>query len=249
MLPEHLSVSQITTWLGCPRKYRFRYVERRPAERRSVHLAFGIAVHSAIEWWFRERMDGRKPAQEDAQRIFRADWTAQTTDELLDYEGKEPAALRSMGEGLLGLFTSRFETDALPHGVEQRFEVQLRHPFGGYELPLPLVGFLDYTKDGLLGELKTCARKCGPSQWSLQLSAYSYAFQELYGRRPRIQLVELIKTKQPKIEVLDISMAIRDEAWFVEVAAEVYQAIRAGTFPPIPSWMCTRCEYRRACRG
>ena len=47
---------------------------------------------------------------------------------------------------------------------------------------------------------------------------------------------------------MEIVLTPRDEAWFVEVASEVYEAIEKRSFPPNPSWMCLRCEYRRACR-
>lgn len=66
---------------------------------------------------------------------------------------------------------------------------------------------------------------------------------------PRLRVVQLVKTKVPKIEVEELWIGDREEAWFVEVAVEVFDAISLGAFPPNPSWMCPRCEYRGACRG
>ena len=60
-LPPYLSVSQITCYLQCPRKYKFRYIERREPERRAVELAFGSAVHASVAWWATERVAGREP--------------------------------------------------------------------------------------------------------------------------------------------------------------------------------------------
>jgi len=248
-LPPYLSVSQITTWLACPRKYRFRYVDKREPESRSGNLAFGSAVHSAIEWWHNERIAGRVPELANALRIFRADWTAQVTDPLLDLEERTPEELQAVGEALVTLFVERFANDPPPTVAEQRFEVVLRDPATGNLLPVPLVGVLDAVEDGLCWELKTAARKNHISDYSLQLAAYSYAVRETTGVRPRIRVVQLVKTKVPKIEVEETMLSDREEAWFAEVAAEVYDAITRGAFPPNPSWMCPRCEYRGACRG
>lgn len=246
-MPDYLSVSQVTTYLGCPRKYRFRYVDGLEPERKSADLAFGSAVHSAIEWWQSERIAGRAPPDEDVLRVFHADWTAQNALGDLDFDGDDPAEMHALGEAILRLYVEQFAND-VPTDVEQRFEVPLRDPRTGDTLPLPLVGFLDFTGEGLVGEIKTTARKSGAGQWILQLSAYSYAVRELTGVRPRLRVVQLVKTKVPKIEVEDLRLTDRDEAWFVEIAAEVLDAIARGAFFPNPSWMCSRCEHRRACR-
>jgi len=43
-----VSYSQISTYLNCPLRYRFQYVENRPQERISIALPFGSAIHMAI---------------------------------------------------------------------------------------------------------------------------------------------------------------------------------------------------------
>lgn len=247
-MPDYLSVSQITTYLGCPRKYRFRYVDKLEAERRSSDLAFGSAVHSAIEWWQRERIAGRAPPEEDVMRLFHADWSSQNAMGDLNFDGDDPAEMRALGEGLLHLFVERFAND-VPTGVEERFEVPLRDPRTGDDLPIPLVGFMDFTGENLVGEIKTTARKSGAAQWILQLSAYSYAMRETTGVRPRVRVIQLVKTKVPKIEVEVLTTTPAQEAWFLEIAAEVLASIGRGAEHPIPGWMCPRCEYRKACRA
>ncbi|MFZ5479097.1 MAG: PD-(D/E)XK nuclease family protein [Myxococcota bacterium] len=246
-LPPYLSVSQVTTYLGCPRKYRFRYVERREPEKRSADLALGSAVHSAIEWWANERMAGRSPEADAALRILRVDWHAQTATNEYDFEDRTPEELKLLGENLVRLFVERFKEE-VPLGSEQRFEVELRHPLTGVAIPPRLVGVIDLVLDGALGEIKTAARKTGVETYILQLAAYSYAWRETMGVRPKIRVIELIKTKTPKVEVEEVTLTDRQEAWFVEVAIEAYFSMLAGAFHPNPGWMCERCEYRRACR-
>lgn len=148
-----------------------------------------------------------------------------------------------------GFALERFGNEPPPEAVEARFEVPLRDPATGDPLPVPLVGFLDALGDGLAWEVKTASRKTAVSEYGLQLAAYSYAVRETIGVRPRLRVVQLVKTKVPKIEVEELTIGDREEAWFVEVAVEVFDAIARGAFPPSPSWMCPRCEYRQACRG
>ncbi|MBT3224573.1 MAG: hypothetical protein HN348_36360, partial [Proteobacteria bacterium] len=62
------------------------------------------------------------------------------------------------------------------------------------------------------------------------------------------QLVQLIKTKEPKIQVDELTLNDSDEAWFIEVASEVFHAANNNTFFPCPGWQRSGCEYRRVCR-
>ena len=245
---ERLSSSQITTYLMCPRKYRYRYIDKLEPESRSANMAFGSAVHAAIAWWWQKRIDGRSPTDEDALRVFRADWLSQVETGDLDYGKKEPQEFTAMGESLLQLFMDRFR-DELPASVEGFFEVELVDPRSGEVLPVPLIGYTDFVAPGLLGEIKTTARRVDPKkQWSLQLGAYAYAMKAASGELPRIQVVELIKTKVPKLEVFDLEMTEADVSWFLEVAAEVFGSIERGAFFPSPGWACGGCEFKGACR-
>ena len=117
------------------------------------------------------------------------------------------------------------------------------------ELPLPLLGFLDFVADGMVGEIKTTARKNKPSSWLFQLTAYAYAMRKKTGTLPKAKVIQLVKTKTPKIEITEVEVTEADVAWFLEVTAEVYDAITAGAFFPNPGWLCPRCEHRGVCRA
>lgn len=247
--PDHFSVSQLTLYLQCPRKYRFRYIDGCLPEHRAPAMLLGSAVHSGVAWWWGERQEGREPPLESVLRIFRADWTAAITDPVpVAWDGQTPKEARNLGEGLVRLFVERFALEPVPEAVEARFEVPLRDPATGQEVGLPLVGYLDFAQGGTLYELKTCARKTSPSNWSLQLAAYAWASEQTTGRPPQVRVVELIKTKEPKIEVLDAHVSPKDLLFFLEVATEAIQSIRSHAFHPNPGWYCASCEYRHGCR-
>ena len=85
-LPEHTSASQLNTYARCPRAYRYKYIDGVEPEFKSVSLALGSAVGSAIAWFFDEQKAGRAPTIEDAVAIVRADLAAATTGNV--YWGK-----------------------------------------------------------------------------------------------------------------------------------------------------------------
>jgi len=247
--PDHFSVSQLTTYLACPRKWRLRYIDEVEPERTSADLVLGGAVHSAIEWWQTARIEGREVDLAGAQRIFRADWDAGIAAPKVEFNGSTSAEMRILGAELVRLFVEHFTAQPPPEAVEERFEVALRDPATGMEHGLPLVGYQDYVAGEVVGEIKTASRKQQLSNWDLQLAAYSYAHRETTGCKPRLQVVQLVKTKEPKLEVTETEISDEQEAWFLEVAISALGSIESGAFHPTPSWMCPRCEYRRACRG
>ena len=45
---QHWSYSALNTYLQCPMKYKFRYVEHAPEERSGACFAFGRAFHAVL---------------------------------------------------------------------------------------------------------------------------------------------------------------------------------------------------------
>lgn len=244
---EHLSVSQIGTFLACPRKHAFRYVDRLPAERRSSAAALGTAVHAACAWWQEARMGGAEPDAAEVRRIFDAAWAAELAGEGIEDAPEDLEALGGTGGQLVQLYIRTGLP--VPDDVEVRFDVPLTDPRSGDELPVPLIGYQDFIVGDVVGEVKTTARKASPSQWALQLAGYSYAHRVVHGVRPTMRVVQLVKTKEPKVVVDDVVVSDVEEDWFLEVAAEVHDGIAAGVRHPVPGWMCGGCEFRQACRG
>ncbi|GAA3442113.1 hypothetical protein Pve01_61910 [Planomonospora venezuelensis] len=56
--------SRLNTWLDCPRRYRFTYLDRPAPQRgpRWAHNSVGVSVHNALAAWWREPYDRRTPA-------------------------------------------------------------------------------------------------------------------------------------------------------------------------------------------
>ena len=69
--PSHLSPSSIKTFLSCPRKYRFRYVDRAEAAFRAVALVLGSAFHDVVGQWLTAHAMGRPVHRKDVARSSR----------------------------------------------------------------------------------------------------------------------------------------------------------------------------------
>lgn len=244
-----LSASQISTWLGCHRKWAFRYVEHAPREFRSSALALGSAVHSALDWFHGEKLDGGSPAPTKVAEIFRADWDAEQEEPIRFKDGESYASLRETGETLARLYAERF-ADTRIEATELPFEVPLVDPETGEILGESIRGYIDLLlPDDTLVEVKTTARRFGDDDLRrrLQLTAYAYAHRLKTGRAPKLAVVSLTKTRRPAVEVATTVRTPAEDAFFVHLAREAAEGMDSGAYPPNPGWQCADCEFQRSC--
>lgn len=247
VLPDHTSASQLATYARCPRQYRYRYVEGRPAERFSTNLALGSAVGSAIAWWFDAHRSGESPDSEGAARVFRADLAAALARPDVDWDGETLESLAELGEKLLGTFLATYG-DLPVLRTEERIELELVDPDTGEAMPRPLLGFLDFVlPDGSAIELKTAARSYSDSDLRTNLQFAGYRAVMRARGAGVLRLVVLVKTKTPKIQDVALEADARIEAWFHRAAIEIERAILSGQFPPAPGMACSMCDYPERC--
>jgi hypothetical protein len=104
----------------------------------------------------------------------------------------------------------------------------------------------------VIGELKTSQKSWSLSDLpdNLQLTAYSYAYETLFGRPPKdLKVINLVRTKNPKVETLTTGREKKDYERLFYLAKEFLRGIRAGVFLPNRGcWMCKDCEYDQDCR-
>ena len=246
-----LSVSQISAYLGCPLKYRFQYVDKLPRPWRAAAMAFGTSVHAAIEWFHRERMDGRTPSVEKALEVFEADWFAQNVEPLVFSEWEDAETLRDKGVALLTKYLVVM-AESKAKAVESPFELDLFDPETGEDLDVHFRGYIDLVEEGdTLVDVKTAGRmpENGGLERHLQLSTYALVFYLLHAVIPKLRLDILLKLKSPRIEQLPTERSLPDLAWTSRLIAQTARAIEQGHFFPNPSWRCTECEYFANCQA
>jgi len=248
---DFISATQINSYLMCPLKYRFRYVDGIPAPWKPSTLAFGLSVHAALAWWHEKLMAGEKPDPDAASRIFLADWEAQADGNLRYKKSETHESLREFGRSLVDLYVQKMDGKLDVWQAEQGFETPIIDPRTGEELDFKLKGYFDVlTKDHGILELKTAGRAYTPDtlERMLQLSAYAYAYRQCMGTDPRITVVGLMKYKNPTIQFYEAFRPREGDLWFAGLALDIRRGVEHEVFPPNPGWMCSDCEYGRMCQ-
>jgi len=65
------SFSQIQTYVQCPLKYKFRYVDKIvPEFEENLHLILWTEVHSALEWLYNKVNNFQKPSYDELEQVF-----------------------------------------------------------------------------------------------------------------------------------------------------------------------------------
>jgi putative RecB family exonuclease len=71
----------------------------------------------------------------------------------------------------------------------------------------------------------------------------------LYRRPPRLlKIVDFVKTKRPKIVMLQTEAKKLDYQRFFYLADQILRGIKSGIFFPRKSFMCKDCEYSGPCQ-
>jgi putative RecB family exonuclease len=247
---DHLSASQINLYLQCSLKYRFLYIDRVPKPFKPSGLAFGGVIHSAIDWFHRQRKQRRQVELDELYRILKADWFCQKCEDEIRYkDGEDESNLLLVAREMLSLYYHSPLNGVVE--TELPFRIPLIHPENGENMGVPLEGFIDLIETGdVITEFKTSAKAMNADSLDdlLQLTAYSYAYRMLFGRDPQtLKVVNFVKTRTPKMNVLETTVKPEDYKRLFHLAKEVLKSIRAEIFFPRQSFMCKDCEYRTHC--
>ena len=257
MLPTgYLSVTQIGTFIKCPKQYEFRYVKGiiSPPQAR---MAEGTAIHKAMEAGHQERMVSGTTAPLDVLMDAHNDaWkNAKSRIEVWDEESPESLILKRAR-----VFLTQYHQYYLPHidplGVEKRFWALV-------DDNIPVLGYIDLiAKDSNpklrhqddpaqeVVDYKVVAKTIskGEIDGNLQLTMYSHA-----TGIPRVRFDMFVKTKTPAVKSLSSIRTSKDWRWAQRVFTDIGHAISTGVFPPtLPTeWSCTKkwCGYYDLCRG
>ena len=255
----HVSKSQISTYLQCPKRFWFQYVVGQPWEFVPAAVAFGKAIHEAVALFYEGVATGHsKPSLDVVQTRFRQRWWQAVAREPLRFANDQTdGSLTELGEALLDVFWKEVHPRRI-RAVEQPFQVPLRDE-ENEALDVTLVGIIDLIEEDeegqvIVAELKTTARRYSDSQTDYQLDGliYSYAAHELGlarndGHGVLIRYDVLVKTKQPALQQVFVPRTESDRVRLTAWLREVLSAIECRAFYPNYGWQCQQCPFQRAC--
>ena len=240
--------SRLTSWLDCPRRYRFTYLDR-PAPPRGpawAHSTVGAAVHLALARWWAEPRQRRTPLV--ARGLLDSGWQ---TDGFADDAQAERWRVRA-GD-MVETYVATLDPSDEPVGVERTVAARTQ--------TLALSGRIDRV-DRRGDELVVVDYKTGRSvlttddaRGSLALALYALATgRTLRAPCTRVELHHLPTGRVVAFDHTEQSLArhlSRAEAVGAEAVAAA-QALLAGgdpdaLFPARPGRMCGWCDRRSSC--
>ena len=248
-----ISYSRVSTWLRCPRRYRFRYVDQAEEERTSAALILGSAIHEAVEVFFNGLKSGNPPVEDEVFAAFDLAFTdsANLAEELgapVDWGKSSFDEQADKGTEMLRVFLADVDRDIEVIGVEQSFEFELAPG-------LNVAGVIDLIlrdSDRIrVVDVKTSASSYGQDKllYDLQPTVYMLAAERMFNAPAKVDFEYwvLTKSKQPALKIHPVVRAEADRLELVEAFQEVRAADASGVFPRIRGWQCATCEHRDRC--
>ena len=241
-----LSVSQIRTYLRCPRQYEYIYINKmRPPVTSSLLL--GRAFHKAIEEANRAKMEtGEILSNDDVKDAFSQMWDREKTKVEWE-EGEDQGRLKDAGLIMTTHYYEQVGQKLRPLMIEQGTTVDIEG--------VPVKVVIDLVeRGGKIRDFKTAKRTPAKDEAdrSIQLSTYAMAYREMTGERESgAQLDYTVNLKSgPKIThletMIDDNRIERTKALIKGVA----QAISSGMFYPVEEeFSCSFCSFRDLCKG
>jgi hypothetical protein len=239
------SVSSTREYEGCPRRYRFGYVEKRPKDRPVPPTwRFGSVVHEALEAAYQGSMTspGTAPV-EHLQTALAA------LDVALVRHGLDPGEDRQRGIDIVTATLRSDVLDAAQRGAPLGVEMALRDRIDDTER---IIGFVDLVlphDDGAieLVDHKVTARRTAPDELrdDFQLNLYGWLARRRWPRATRIVATLHYPTGPDRVSVE------LDEAGMQQADERVRRAAAAiardVTFDATPSERCLHCPWQPSC--
>jgi putative RecB family exonuclease len=245
----HLSFSQISTYLMCPLKYCFTYVEKVPFTFTPISLAFGSGMHKVVEQYYRAHIEGETLPADTMSEKFKRYWLTEKDKREIDFNGGSEEETLTMAEKLIGVFCEKVSPMQVL-GVERPFSVTL-----GEDLP-PLIGAIDLIESDWTGniaivDLKTAGKRKSDAELSadLQMTAYSLGIKTIgYHDDVLLRFDLLLKQKKPDLIKQYTLRSEHDRQRLVKLVKAVWSAIQKEAFFPSSNFTCPTCPYKAPCK-
>lgn len=246
--------SRLTTFMDCPRRYRFAYLDRPPPPKGPpwAHNSFGAAVHTALaNWWKQPR--ARRTVDRGGQLVDEA-WLS---DGYRDDVQRE--AMRVRARQMVERYLDTLDPDDEPVGVERTVALKTDHAalFGRVDR----IDRIDRRDDELaIVDYKTGRRPLttDDARTSIALAIYAAAAARTLRRAcRRVELHHLPTGEVLAWEHTPTSLerqlgradAVADEIGHLDgrFRSGVPAAVADELYPARPGPMCAWCDFNKAC--
>jgi RecB family exonuclease len=259
--------TRLDTWLSCPRKYRFTYVERRQKGLPWAHNSVGSSVHNALRDWWSLPVDRRTP--DSAEELVARGWL---TDGFRD--DAQSGEWRDRAAAMTASYVVALDPDDEPAGVERTVATATHGmALSGRVDRIDRRGSVDGGEELVIVDYKTGRRTLDDddAKSSLALAVYVVAARRtLRTRTRRVELHHLpsgtvaahdhteesLERHLGRAEAIAEEAAAADARWRSGLSARAEDAAQGdadavdaidAVFPPSAGSMCSWCDFRRHC--
>ena len=248
----YLSWSAVSTYLRCPLKYQFHYLDQLPEEFVSANLIFGSAIHAALEAYFGEHLASRRSLSVDALlAVYHSTWSQADLAAVQFGKSEDLASLGSLAERMLQAFVA--SDLSRPAGSIIGIEEELQSSVipGCPDLLARLDLMVETDEAVVVTDFKTARCRWSPGDVNAaegQLVLYHELVRQFADKPIRLQFAVITKTKQPDVEIHTVAAdPVRIER-IRQLIRRVWAGIQSGVFYPVPNAMnCPSCGYRDRC--
>lgn len=238
--PLHLSYFQIDDYLTCPLKYRYVHILKIPLLPHHT-IMYGKAMHDAIAFYFKQKMEGKAAGEEELVAVLRSSWRSEG---FISREHEEKrwekgvASLknfleRERGGGIIPVCVERdFSVDIGSNVIRGRWDVIEERGDGPHVI------------DFKTSDVRDKKRADKRARESLQLKLYALSYQRHMGRLPSGCELHFVGSGV-------VGEAVFDEGDMGEVRKtmeEVSSGIRRRDFTAKPDYLnCSYCAFSDVC--
>ncbi|MBI3552321.1 MAG: PD-(D/E)XK nuclease family protein [Elusimicrobia bacterium] len=245
------SPSKLDTYKNCPRRYRYRYVDKIKRDAKTVEAFLGTCVHTAFEKLYEAVGHGKLPALEEVLRAFEEEWSAGWSPDItIKDRAFAPEDWKELGRECVKIYYDQnkpFDGDRTV-AVEKRVGFPL--PVDGQEYRIE--GFVDRLALGKDGAFEIHDYKTGKtlppqsdadSDW--QLAIYDAAVRQDWPDTKSVRLIwHYVRHGK---SLVSTRTAAQLEALKGEIATLIRAIKQDHEFAPHKSLLCDWCEYRDLC--
>ena len=252
MQPDHLSYTQLSTYMKCPLQYRFAYSDCLPREQEPAALPFGSAIHCVLGDYYRALARRHPLTEEQVLSIFEKEWGIASHTPLIAWNGTSAEKLMEQGKEMLRAYLSSNQPQRVV-SVEHLFSIPVT--VNGWSIDL--IGSFDLVMEDEEGNLvivdhKTASRRYSQSRIDedLQFTVYSLAAEHEFpnGSDPLLRYDVLLKTTKPDVVRYHTIRTQTDRQRLIWTMDGILSGIQAEAFFPNPGYYCKGCMWERACQ-
>lgn len=234
-----LSFTALRTFLDCPQKYKFKYVDRLGSlyERQRYYFSFGNSMQKALTKFY-SNPNAQEKTLENLQNTLRECWISEGYD-----SQEQEASYKSQAMAAVANLYHCKDFIGQPIYFEESFRI----PMGGYSL-IGVMDRIDRLPDGSIEVIDYKVAKVFPGQEredvALQLTIYAFACWKKFGIIPsRLSIFFLTDNERVSFQKTEKDLRQLEE----QIHSYVQQIQNEQKFLAKPGEVCKTCDFLTIC--